>query len=125
MVDDIIRTADWIFRVINFVGAGNALDLLGTSSQPDQPRMKERHVFGEVLRGIPLWIDCDEKRLNRFAGCPQTIDDEPDLLQVSGTDIGTIAISKIDQQPFAAKIRISPWSSRMITPREGAAGRAT
>src|SRR5215212_8038569 len=66
-----------------------------------------------MLRGVPLRIDRDEKRLNRFSGWPQTIHGESNLLKVGGTDIRTITIAEVDQQPSTAKIRVGSWSSRM------------
>ncbi len=67
VIDGVVAGVLRHLGVIDLVGVGDLADRVGAAGQPDQPRMEQRHVVGEMLGGVALGIDRDEDRLHLIA----------------------------------------------------------
>src|SRR5438105_4371414 len=52
------------FCVIDLVGVRRAADRVRAAGQPDQARMEQLYIFGQMLARVALGVDGDEQRLH-------------------------------------------------------------
>ena len=107
----------------NLVGAGSPADRGFVTAQADRTGMKQRHVVGEVLWGVPFGIQRDEERLHGVARSAEAVQSEADGLQVGRTDIRAIGEAEIDEQQLAPEIRVGARPPVMINESERPADR--